>query len=167
VACLAAAGLAVQRWFDVGGHDARVILTWFVAAFLLHDLVFLPAYSLLDRIMSHRPATGPGPARFARARLHVRVPALLSGLLLLVFAPLILRKSSGEYASRAGLSAHPYLDRWLIATACLFALSAAVYGISVIASRRKQIATACLSVLSAAARRMRVVASRLKRAQRR
>jgi hypothetical protein len=72
VACLVVAGLAVRRWFDVGGHDARVILTWFLAAFLLHDLVFLPAYSLLDRIMSRRPATGPGPARFARASRRKR-----------------------------------------------------------------------------------------------
>jgi hypothetical protein len=167
VACLVVAGLAVRRWFDVGGHDARVILTWFLAAFLLHDLVLLPAYSVLDRILSRRPATAPGPARFARARLHVRVPALLSGLLLLVFAPLILCKSSGEFGSRAGLSAHPYLDRWLIATACLFALSAAVYGIRVIATRRKQIATASRSALSAAAQRMRVVTSRRKRARRR
>jgi len=126
LACLGVAALAIRRWFDVGGHDARVILTWFVALALAHDLIFLPAYSLFDRLLSRHPAIRRSPARFARARLHIRVPALLSALLLLVFAPLILSKSSGEYAGRTGLSSHPYLGRWLIATACLFALSGAI-----------------------------------------
>jgi hypothetical protein len=137
LACVAVAGLAIRRWFDASGHDARVIITWFVLALLGHDLVFLPAYSLIDRILSRRPATGSGPARFARLRQHIRVPALLSGLLLLVFAPLILRKSSDEYGSRAGLSAHPYLGRWLIATACLFALSLLAYLVRVLVVQRR------------------------------
>ena len=138
VACLGVAALAIRRWFDVGGHDARVILTWFVALALAHDLIFLPAYSLVDRLLSRHPAIRRSPARFARARLHIRVPALLSALLLLVFAPLILSKSSDEYAGRAGLSSHPYLGRWLIATVCLFALSGVVYLVQPRARRRKR-----------------------------
>lgn len=138
LACLGVAGLAIRRWFDVGGHDARVILTWFVALALAHDLVFLPAYSLLDRLLSRHPAKRHGPVRFSRARLHLRVPALLSALLLLVFAPLILNKSSGEYAGRAGLSSHAFLGRWLIATACLFALSGVVYLVRVLVCKRKR-----------------------------
>jgi hypothetical protein len=137
LACLAVAVLAIRRWFDVGGHDARVILTWFVALVLAHDLVFLPAYSVLDRILSRRPATERGPARFARARVHLRIPTLLSALLLLVFAPLILRKTT-DYGNYAGLSSHPYLDRWLIATGCLFALSGIVYVGRIVAARRRR-----------------------------
>jgi hypothetical protein len=138
LACVAVSGLAIQRWFDVGGHDTRLILTWFLALLIGHDLVFVPLYSLVDRILSHRPAARPGPARYARARLHIRVPVMLSGLLLLVFAPLILRKSSGDYGNYAGLSSHPYLGRWLIATACLFVLSAVVYIARVIIDQRRR-----------------------------
>jgi hypothetical protein len=138
LACLGVAALAIRRWFDVGAHDARVILTWFVALVLVHDLVLLPAYSLLDRLLSRHSASRRGPASFARARLHIRVPALLSALLLLVFAPLILSRSSGEYAGRSGLSSHAYLGRWLIATACLFALSGVVYLVGVLVRRRKR-----------------------------
>ncbi|MFX5464793.1 hypothetical protein ABTD44_20685, partial [Acinetobacter baumannii] len=84
------AALAIRRWFDVGGHDARVIITWFVALILAHDLVLVPLYSLIPRLLARTPARGPGPARYHRARLHLRIPALLSALLLLVWSPLIL-----------------------------------------------------------------------------
>jgi hypothetical protein len=138
IACVAVAGLGIRRWFDVGGHDTRLILTWFLALLIGHDLVFVPLYSLLDRLLSRKTASRPGPARFARARLHVRVPVMLSGLLLLVFAPLILRKSSDDYGNYSGLSSHPYLGRWLFATACLFALSGAVYLVRVAVDRRRR-----------------------------
>src|SRR5690349_14775971 len=95
IGSFAIAGLAVRRWFD-SGSDALRILIWFTGAIVAHDLVFVPLYSLPDRLASRRRAREAGAARFARARLHVRVPAFVSGLLLLVFAPLILRKNRAD-----------------------------------------------------------------------
>ncbi|MCA1697000.1 MAG: hypothetical protein LC749_21030, partial [Actinobacteria bacterium] len=55
---------------------------------------------------------------------YLRVPAVISGLLLLVWSPLILRVSDGAYHAASGLSAQPFLPRWLAVTAVLFAISA-------------------------------------------
>jgi fatty acid desaturase len=46
-------------------------------------------------------------------------------LLLLVWSPLILRLSDAAYHTASGLSAQPFLSRWLAVTAALFAISAA------------------------------------------
>jgi hypothetical protein len=124
--CLGVAGLAAWHWFDAGAGDGKRILVWFLGAIVVHDLVFVPAYSLADRLLSRRSAARDR-ARPAIWRAHVRVPAILSGLLGLVFAPLIFRFSHGDYGDASGLSASVYLDRWLIASAVLFGISAAVF----------------------------------------
>jgi hypothetical protein len=133
---LTIAGLAVRRIFDANTGGTGKVFVWLVGAIVVHDLVLLPLYSLIDRVLSRRPAAAPGPARFAALRTHIRVPALLSALLLLVFGPLILRKST-DYAGYSSLSTHPFLHRWLIATAVLFGLSAAVYAARIAARARR------------------------------
>ena len=52
------------------------------------------------------------------------VPALLSGLMLLVWFPLIARKAPATFENASARSADPYLGRWLLLTAALFAGSA-------------------------------------------
>lgn len=47
-ACLAIAAAAVIGWTQRPG-DLMSVLIWFAAAVLLHDLVALPLYTLLDR----------------------------------------------------------------------------------------------------------------------
>ncbi len=102
-------------------------LAWFVGAVVAHDLVLFPVYALLDRSLGalwhrrRRPVTG--------AVNHVRVPALLSGLLLLVFAPVVLQRSEPAYRAATGLSQDPYLERWLLVTAALFLGSALVFAV--------------------------------------
>jgi hypothetical protein len=59
---------------------------------------------------------------------YVRVPAALSGLLLLVWFPLILRLQSPYHASTT-LSADPYLWHWLAVTGTLFLLSAVAFAV--------------------------------------
>jgi hypothetical protein len=113
--CLAVSALAVRRWFDVPS-DAGKIVIWFIAALLGHDLVLLPLYSLLDKPV----------ARLGRYAAYVRVPALLSALMLAAFWPEILRRDPGDFQDLTGIGPHPYLARWLIATGVLFALSAIV-----------------------------------------
>jgi hypothetical protein len=134
---LAVSGLAVRRIFDQDATDTVKVFLWLGGAIIVHDLIVLPLYSVVDRLLSRRPAVAPGPARFATLRTHIRVPAMLSALLLLVFGPLILRRSAGDYKSYSSLSAHPFLGRWLIATAVLFGLSAAVYAARVVIRSRR------------------------------
>ncbi|MEV2278160.1 hypothetical protein AB0I72_21500 [Nocardiopsis sp. NPDC049922] len=115
------------------GGDVVGVLVWFVGAAVLHDLVFLPGYSLVDRVwqsatgrLTRRRRTTEGDDR-ARIRLinHVRVPAVVSALLFVVYFPLVLGPSE-TYLSKSGLPGHPFAGRWLLVCAFLFAASAVV-----------------------------------------
>jgi len=101
------------------------IALWFVGAALVWDLVLGPAVALADRLLQ--------PLHRVGALNHVRVPLLGSGLLLLVWAPSILQRSEGVVRTKAGLDQDVFLGRWLLITAVLFAVSAALY---VLRSRR-------------------------------
>jgi hypothetical protein len=90
----------------------------FVGAVLLHDFLLLPAAAGADRAI--RTAV-PGAIN------HVRVPAALSALLLLVFFPLICGRSDRTFQGVSGVAPHGYAERWLLVTAGLFAVSAAAY----------------------------------------
>lgn len=100
--------LLAGDWFQVA--------LWFVGAALLHDLVLLPLYTLADRAL----AGAAGRAHVG----YVRVPAVLSGLLLLVWFPLISGQVSERYASATGRSDAGFAARWLLITAVLFGCSA-------------------------------------------
>jgi hypothetical protein len=49
---------------------------------------------------------------------------------LVVWFPLILRLSAGTYHRASGLSASPYLGRWLAVTGTMFAVSAVCYAVA-------------------------------------
>ncbi len=113
--------LPIVAWALLTVLDFRAasnVVLWLVGAVILHDLVLLPAYSALDRVA--RVAV-PGAIN------HVRVPGGLSLLSLLVFWGTIRGKGEGTYTRVSGLSWDGYGTRWLLVTAALFALSAAVY----------------------------------------
>ncbi len=61
---------------------------------------------------------------------YLRVPAAFSLLILAVWFPLILGLSAGTYHRASGLSASPYLGRWLAVTGALFAGSAVCYALA-------------------------------------
>ena len=98
--------------------DAARILIWLALSAVVHDLLLLPFYGLLDRAAQR--AAG-------RAVNYVRVPLLLSGLLLLVFFPAISGKGNGAFHGVSGLDYEGYFARWLLITAALFAASGATY----------------------------------------
>ena len=100
--------------------DAARILIWLALSAVVHDLLLLPFYGLLDRL---------GRRTAGRAVNYVRVPALLSGLLLLVFFPAISGKGEGAFHGVSGLDYDGYFARWLLITAALFAVSGVVYGV--------------------------------------
>jgi len=109
----------------LGASHPGWILLWFVGAIVLHDLVFLPLYSALDRVLtSRREVSAPQGPTWVN---HVRVPAVISGVLLLVTFPLVLRLSDHAYATASGLHESVYLMRWLLVTAGLFAISGVLY----------------------------------------
>lgn len=121
LAAYAGVRLFADDWFGV--------TLWIVGAAVLHDLVLLPLYAAADRGITQ----GLG----ART-MYVRVPAALSGLLLLVWFPLISGMVAGRYRSATGLSPDGFLARWLLITAALFAGSALVLAVRLRRARKRR-----------------------------
>jgi len=108
--------------------DTLGVVLWFLGAALVHDLLFLPLYTLTDRALRALPgiapvAVGDTGAADRGAVNHLRVPAFLSLLLLLVWCPLVLGLSA-PYTAYTGLDAGVFWGRWLLITAALFGISA-------------------------------------------
>lgn len=124
LALFAVAFWAVGHALDFRGATDFVI--WFVGGALLHDLLFLPAYTVLDRLAgARRPVTWIN---------HVRIPALVAGVLLLVWFPLILEVAPEGFERVSGSEpSSGRLRDWLLVTAALFGGSALLY---VVRSRR-------------------------------
>jgi hypothetical protein len=125
VACLALAGYVVNRILT--GPEGLRILVWFGAGAVAHDLLLWPLYAIADRgaVRVHRRHPDRLPA--VPWINHLRVPAVISGTLLAVSFPLVLRLSDPTYRAATGLTESPYLGRWLLVTAVLFAASAFLY----------------------------------------
>lgn len=111
--CLALAGYAAlgtavnPRWL--------VMAVWFAAAVVAHDLVLFPGYAAADRLLVgvlHRRVN------------YVRIPLLGSALTFALFFPGIIRQGAPAYARATGLDQEPYLARWLLLCAGMFAVSA-------------------------------------------
>lgn len=124
-------GIAAGQWLTVA--------LWFVVAIVGHDLLLFPLYSLADlslrRLLPRRPgSTDPAATKLAATAQpqvinYIRVPAGFSVLLLVVWFPFILRLSSAHYHQASGLSADPYLYRWLAVTGVMFLTSAVSYAL--------------------------------------
>jgi hypothetical protein len=133
--------LALLASFVVAGYAAFRLLAgnptgigaWFIGSAVVHDLVLFPLYAGLDAALVMLLRRRPELATVAGVWWlnYLRVPAAVSGLLLLVWSPLILRVSETAYHAASGLSAQPFLPRWLAVTAVLFAISAAILGVRV------------------------------------
>ncbi len=120
---------------------------WFAVAIIGHDLILFPLYSAADRSVrrllrgragglraSHGAERGDVRASAGGAVVagppvvnYLRVPTAFSLMLLLVWFPLILGLSGRTYRRASGLSASPYLGRWLGVTGAFFAVSAVCY----------------------------------------
>ena len=114
--------LPLAGWALITVLDFRAasnVVLWLVAAVILHDFVLLPLYSAADRL---------GRSILPRGAInYVRVPAGLSLLMLLVFWSTIRGKGAGTYARVSGLEWSGYGTRWLLASAALFTVAAALY----------------------------------------
>jgi hypothetical protein len=125
----AIAAYALWRVFDLVREPARVGL-WLVGAIVAHDLLLFPLYGLLGAIAAG--AIVP-EARRSRVRIaalnHLRAPALLAGLLLLVWFPLIAAKAPRTFMRASGEEVGVYFERWLLVTAVLFTGSALLFAL--------------------------------------
>jgi hypothetical protein len=109
---------------------------WFVGSALGHDLLLLPAYLLLDAALVAAWRRHPTVGR--RTWLHhIRWPSAISLLLLLVFAPEILRIKSA-YPSATDLSSAGFLGHWGEVVGVLFGLSALAFATRVLAGRLRR-----------------------------
>ncbi|MGW1682640.1 hypothetical protein [Saccharopolyspora sp. NPDC002376] len=132
ICSFALAAYALVRLFTIRPLEVAI---WFVGAAILHDLILLPLYSLADlsarAVLRHRP-TRPPQVPWIN---YLRVPTFLSGVLLIVWFPLILDLSE-LYPSAARLPENVYLGRWLAITAVLFGASALAFAIKLRRVRR-------------------------------
>jgi len=133
LALFAVAFWAISTMLDMRAAGNWIL--WLVAAAVLHDILFLPAYAALDRV-AVRALSGRRRPRVSLVN-HVRVPAAVAGVLLLVSFPLILERAPGNIARVAGFAPEGYLTAWLAITAGLFAASAAVYGVRLLRSGKR------------------------------
>lgn len=137
--------LALLASFVVAGYAALRLLAghpigigaWFVGSAVVNDLVLFPLYAGLDAALVMLLRRRPALATVAGVWWlnYLRIPAMISGLLLLVWSPLILRVSGAAYHTASGLSAQPFLARWLAVTVVLFAVSAATLAVRVVMAR--------------------------------
>lgn len=141
LASFAIAGAAVLGWFQ-RPRDVVSVLVWFLAAIVLHDVVLMPLYALLDRLtvgLLHRrgirPRAAPRPSAINPAP-YIRVPAMISGLLLAVLFPVILGLGRHTEFIASGIPEHGYLARWLLTCGGLFAVSGVAYVVRVARRRR-------------------------------
>lgn len=131
------ASFAVTAYAGVRLLDRSEILglvLWFAGAALLHDLVLLPLYAVVDRAVT----AGLDAAHHRAWTAYVRFPAAFSGLLLLVWFPLIGGRVDASYAGVTGLSADGFLTRWLLVTAALFGGSALLLALRLLRSATKR-----------------------------
>jgi hypothetical protein len=132
--------LALLASFVVAGYAGVRLLAgnpvgvgaWFVGSAVVHDLVLFPLYAGVDAALVTLLRRRPALATVAGVPWlnHLRVPAVVSGVLLLVWSPLILRLPTA-YQESSGLSVQPFLPRWLAVTAVLFAISATTLAVRV------------------------------------
>ena len=114
LATFGVAAYALSRSFDMLDDPARM-LVWLGGGIVAHDLVLLPMYSLLGLL-----------AAAALLRPGERPTRLLSGLLALVWFPLIAGKGAASFMRASGLSNDVYFERWLLASAAMFTASGLV-----------------------------------------
>lgn len=132
----AIAAFALDR-IASGGSLPKVIALY-LGLVIAHDLVLVPAYSGVDRAVRTLLTRLPGvrPAKIPLIN-HVRIPALISGMLLLIYAPLISGRADRSYLIVSGHHAPGYLRNWLMISAALFLGSGVSYALRVRRTARR------------------------------
>ena len=121
---------AVARVPDL--NTLASIALWFGFMLVAHDLILFPVYAAADNAAARlRKGSGSPAVPWVN---YVRVPAVLSGLLLLAWFPLVLRLPAG-FARATARSDDGYLWRWLAVTAALSVGSGLLYLVRMLSRR--------------------------------
>ena len=127
---------ALDRIFS--GGDAKELILWYLGFAIAHDLVFVPAYTGLDRLFRATIARLPlSTGTCPPVVNHVRAPAVISALLLIIYFPLITRRPDGWYFDLSGHYLTHYLRNWLMIAAVLFLGSGLIYAARVARTRQR------------------------------
>ena len=133
--CFAVAAYALGRVLGESGW--KEILLWFAICVVAHDLIVWPVYGIADRTalrVQNRSRGRRPPVPWIN---HVRIPAVISAVLLVMFFPLILRLSNSYYQEATGFNEDVYLINWLAVTGILLAGSAVIYAVRRGRARRR------------------------------
>ena len=134
---LAIVAFAFDRILSAGGVPELLVL--YLGLVIGHDLIFVPLYTGLDRVMRRMLAPLSSSDRIGIPMInHVRGPLLISALLLLIYAPLISGAADQNYFSYSGHHLEHYLRNWLLITGALLLGSAVIYLLRVGRLHRKQ-----------------------------
>jgi hypothetical protein len=119
--------LFAQRSIHVG--------VWFIGSAVAHDAALLPIYVLADAaaVSLWRRMPGPPGAPWLN---HLRFPAAMSLVLLLVYSPEITRRHT-SLQGNSRLSDTPYLSHWLLVVGILFGMSILWYGVRLLRIRSR------------------------------
>lgn len=117
-ALFALVAYAITQIFTLGAAGNAIV--WLIGAVVLHDAVLWPLYSAADTA---------GRRVLRGAINYVRVPLGLSLLLGLVFVGTISGKGANAYRNASGRTYDGYVERWLLVSAALFAISAIAYAV--------------------------------------
>jgi hypothetical protein len=133
---LAVAALAFYRIFS--GGSVPLLLMVYLGLVIAHDLIFVPLYTGLDRLMRHALVRPSSSRRVGIPMInHVRAPLLISALLLLIYSPLILGLADSHYFALSGHHLEHYLRNWFLITVALLLGSGLIYAVRVVALRRR------------------------------
>lgn len=131
---LAAFALAAYGFYRASfGPLPLRMLVWFLVAIVGHDLVLYPLYALADRswhVVSRRTGLQKSHSWHepsVPAVNYVRVPTVLSGVLLIAFWGTISGEGEGAFLAASDHHFENYLGRWLGITGVFFAVSAVLY----------------------------------------
>jgi len=120
------------------------VLIWLFGAVIAHDFILLPIYAGIGRggiaITRWSATLYPGEHEVGSIEVfnHIRVPAIVSGILLLMFFPLIFGVAEESFELTTGLSTEVYLGRWLAIVAVLFAGSGLLLALRLVRRRRER-----------------------------
>jgi hypothetical protein len=134
---------AIVLWQMFGAKYAPQpwnLVLWLAAGLVLHDFVFLPIYSVANRAIQV-PLMRHGPARVPPLN-YLRVPFVLSAVLMITFFPRILDRQPQNFENALGHPPPDYFIRWVWVTVALFAISAVLYGVAWVRTRSRSSAAA-------------------------
>ena len=99
------------------------LVCWLLGGAIIHDLVFLPAYSAVNVAATKLVFKGSTSINY------LRVPVILSGILFLAFLPRITNRQPQNFERALGHAPPDYLSRWLLVTALLFAAAGVIWSV--------------------------------------